>query len=66
MKAYYTYYNSSLMPLYKYNLSNMSLYELYLLREKIINNNNYIIIKLNIQVINIIDQVINKKINESK
>jgi len=66
MKAYYTYYNSSLMPLYKYNLSNMSLYELYLLREKIINNNNYIIIKLNMQVINIIDQVINKKINESK
>jgi len=54
------------MPLYKYNLSNMSLYELYLLREKIINNNNYIIIKLNMQVINIIDQVINKKINESK
>ena len=65
MKAYYTYYNSSLMPLYKYNLSNIPLYELYLLREKIINNNNYIIIKLNIQVINTIDEVIKKKINDS-
>ena len=62
MKAHYTYYNNSLMPLYKYNLNNKSLYELYLLREKIINNNNYIIIKINMQVINIIDQVINKKL----
>lgn len=62
MKAHYTYYNNSLMPLYKYNLNNISLYELYLLREKIINNNNYIIIKINMRVINIIDQVINKKL----
>ena len=40
MKAYYSYYNTSLLPLHDYSLNNKSLYELYVLRKKLIDNNN--------------------------
>jgi hypothetical protein len=66
MKNYFTYYNSSLIVLSKYNLSNNSLYELYLLRKKYVDNNNYIIENMLSKVLNIIDDVIISKTNGIK
>lgn len=66
MKNYFTYYNSSLIVLSKYNLSNNSLYELYLLRKKYIDNNNYIVENMLSKVLNIIDDIIISKKNGIK
>ena len=66
MKNYFTYYNSSLIVLSKYNLTNNNLYELYLLRKRYIDNNNYIIENMLSKVLNIIDDVITSKTNGIK
>ena len=58
MKAKYTYYNTSMLVLHEYNLQQKSLFELYVLRNKIILNKNYIVEKLNLNAIDIIDKVI--------
>ena len=46
MRAYYSYYNTSLLVLDEYNLKQKSLYELYTLRKKIKDNKNYIVEKV--------------------
>jgi hypothetical protein len=58
MKAKYTYYNTSMLVLHEYNLRQKSLFDLYILRNKIILNKNYIIEKLNLKAVDIIDKVI--------
>lgn len=58
MKTKYTYYNTSMLVLHEYNLQKKSLFDLYILRNKIILNNNYIVKKLNLKVVDIIDNVI--------
>ena len=63
MRAYYSYYNTSLLVLDKYNLKQKSLYELYTLRKKIKDNKNYIVEKVNTKIIDIIEKVINSKTN---
>jgi len=65
MKAYYSYYNTSLLPLHEYSLNNKSLYELYVLRKKLIDNNNFIVDKVNKNLIDIIENIITSKINGS-
>jgi hypothetical protein len=45
MKAKYTYYNTSMLVLHEYYLRQKSLFDLYILRNKIIFNKNYIIEK---------------------
>lgn len=66
MKNYFTYYNNSLIVLSKYNLTNNNLYELYLLRKRYIDNNNYIVENMLSKVLNIIDDVIVSKKNGFK
>lgn len=61
MKAYYSYYNTSLLVLDEYNLKQKSLYELYTLRKKIKDNKNYIVEKVNTKIIDVIEKVINSK-----
>lgn len=61
MRAYYSYYNTSLLVLDEYNLKQKSLYELYTLRKKIKDNKNYIVEKVNTKNIDIIEKVINSK-----
>ena len=63
MRAYYSYYNTSLLVLDEYNLKEKSLYELYTLRKKIKDNKNYIVEKVNAKIIDIIEKVINSKSN---
>jgi phosphoglycerate-specific signal transduction histidine kinase len=63
MRAYYSYYNTSLLILDEYNLKQKSLYELYTLRKKIKDNKNYIVENVNAKIINIIENVINSKSN---
>jgi len=63
MRAYYSYYNNTLLPLHDYSLNNKSLYELYVLRKKLIDNNNYILDKVNQNVIDNIENIIISKIN---
>lgn len=63
MKAYYSYYNTSLLVLDEYNLKQKSLYELYTLRKKIKDNKNYIVEKVNAKIIDVIEKVINSKLN---
>jgi len=63
MRAYYSYYNTSLLVLDEYNLKQKSLYELYTLRKKIKDNKNYIVEKVNAKIIDIIEKVINSKSN---
>lgn len=63
MRAYYGYYNTSLLVLDEYNLKQKSLYELYTLRKKIKDNKNYIVEKVNAKIIDIIEKVINSKSN---
>lgn len=63
MRAYYSYYNTSLLVLDEYNLKEKSLYELYTLRKKIKDNKNYIVEKVNTKIIDIIEKVINSKSN---
>jgi hypothetical protein len=58
MKAYYNYYNTSLLPLHHYSLNNKSLYELYVLRKKLIDNNNFIVDKVNKNLIDNIENII--------
>jgi len=58
MKAKNIYYNTSMLVLHEYNLKQKSLFDLYILRNKIILNKNYIIEKLNLRVVDIIDKVI--------
>jgi len=58
MKAHFSYYNTSMLVLHEYNLRQKSLFDLYILRNKIILNKNYIIEKLNLKVVDIIDKVI--------
>ena len=65
MKAYYSYYNTSLLPLHEYSLNNKSLYELYVLRKKLIDNNNFIVDKVNKNLIDNIENIITSKINGS-
>lgn len=65
MKAYYSYYNTSLLPLHEYSLNNKSLYELYVLRKKLIDNNNFIVDKVNKNLIDNIEKIITSKINGS-
>lgn len=65
MKAYYSYYNTSLLPLHEYSLNNKSLYELYVLRKKLIDNNNFIVDKVNKNVIDNIEIIITSKKNGS-
>lgn len=63
MKSYNSYYNTSLLPLHNYSLNNKSLYELYILRKKLIENNNFIVDKLNTNLIDNIENIIASKIN---
>lgn len=63
MRAYYSYYNTSLLPLHEYSLNNKSLYELYVLRKNLIENDNFIVDKVNKNVIDIIENIITSKIN---
>ena len=63
MRAYYSYYNTSLLVLDEYNLKQKSLYELYTLRKKIKDNKNYIVENVNEKIIDIIEKVINSKSN---
>jgi hypothetical protein len=63
MRAYYSYYNTSLLVLDEYNLKEKSLYELYTLRKKIKDNKNYIVERVNTKIIDIIEKVINSKSN---
>ena len=65
MKAYYSYYNTSLLQLHDYSLNNKSLYELYVLRKKLIDNNNFIVDKVNKNVIDNIEIIITSKKNGS-
>ena len=65
MKAYYSYYNTSLLPLHEYSLNKKSLYELYALRKKLIDNNNLILDKVNENVIDNIEIIITNKKNGS-
>ena len=61
MKAYYTYYNTSMLVLHEYNLNQKSLYELFKLRNSLVSNKHFIIEKLNETAINIIDKsIVNK------
>ena len=61
MKAYYTYYNTSMLVLHDYNLSQKSLYDLFTLRNSLVSNKQFIIEKFNEQVINKIDKTIVNK-----
>lgn len=63
MKAYYSYYNTSLLPLHHYSLNSKSLYELYVLRKKLIDNNNFIVDKVNKNVIDNIEKAIINKLH---
>lgn len=65
MRAYYSYYNTSLLVLDEYNLKQKSLYELYTLRKKIKDNKNYILDKVNKNLIDNIENIITSKINGS-
>ena len=65
MKAYYSYYNTSLLPLDEYNLKEKSLYDLYILRKKLIDNNNFIVNKVNKNIIDNIENIIKNKKNGS-
>ena len=58
MKAKYTYYNTSMLVLHEYNLRQKSLFELYVLKNKIILNKNFIVEKFNLKAVDIIDNVI--------
>lgn len=61
MKAYYTYYNTSMLVLHEYNLNQKSLYELFKLRNSLVSNKQFIIEKLNETAISIIDKsIVNK------
>jgi len=61
MKAYYTYYNTSMLVLHEYNLNQKSLYDLFALRNSLVSNKQFIIEKFNEQVINKIDKTIVNK-----
>jgi len=61
MKAYYTYYNTSMLVLHEYNLNQKSLYDLFTLRNSLVSNKQFIIEKFNEQVINKIDKTIVNK-----
>ena len=58
-----SYFNTSLLLLHEKHLENYRLYELYLLRNRYLNNNNFIVENLNDKIINIIDNVISQKKN---
>ena len=58
MKAHFSYYNTSMLVLHEYNLQQKSLFDLYILRNKIILNKNYIVEKINFKAVDIIDKVI--------
>ena len=58
-----SYFNTSLLLLHEKHLENYTLYQLYLLRNQYLNNNNFIVVKLNDKIINIIDRVIKNKPN---
>ena len=60
------YYNSSLLLLHEKHLENYSLYELFTLRYKYLNNNNFIVEKVNDKIIIIIENVILSKPNGNK
>jgi hypothetical protein len=55
--------NTSLLVMHEYHLENYNLYKLYKLRKSYLNNNNYIVIKLNEKILNMIENVILKKKN---
>ena len=55
--------NTSLLVMHEYHLENYNLYKLYRLRKSYLNNNNYIVIKLNEKILNMIENVILKKKN---
>lgn len=61
MKANYSYYNTSLLPLHEYSLNQKSLDELYVLKKKLIDNNNLIVDKVNKNVIDNIEIIITSK-----
>lgn len=58
-----SYFNTSLLLLHEKHLENYSLYKLYILRNKYLNNNNFIVEKFSNKIINIIDNVIKTKVN---
>ena len=58
-----SYYNTSLLLLHENHLENYSLHRLYILRNKYLNNNNFIVEKFSNKIINIIDNVIKSKVN---
>jgi hypothetical protein len=63
MRAYYNYYNTSLLVLHEYNLQQKSLYQLYTLRKIIKEGKNYIVEKVNAKIIDVLEKVINSKTN---
>ena len=61
MKVYFTYYNTSMLVLYEYNLNSLSLYELYILRDKYVLNHNFILENMKSTIIERIDSIIREK-----
>ena len=66
MKARYSYYNTSMLVLHDYNLKQKSLYELFILRDKILSNDKFIIEKINKETVEIINKIIINKPNGSE
>ncbi len=61
MKVNFTYYNTSMLVLHEYNLHTLSLFELYILRDKYVLNNNFIVENMKLKIIETIDSIIRKK-----
>ena len=61
IRAYFTYYNTSMLFLHQYNLNSLSLYELYILRDKYVLNHNFIVENMKSTIIETIDSIIREK-----
>lgn len=61
MKIYFTYYNTSMLFLHQYNLHSLSLFELYILRDKYVLNHNFIVENMKSTIIETIDSIIREK-----
>lgn len=66
MKVYFTYYNTSMLVLHEYNLHSLSLFELYILRDKYVLNHNFIVENMKSTIIERIDSIIREKKGGSK
>ena len=57
-RAKFSYYNTPMLVLHEYNLSQKSLYELYTLRREIISNTQYIVERLSNNKVELIEKII--------